>query len=32
MVELPLENRTPGPGNVLLVFVPVVNEKIPSSV
>ena len=32
IVEELLENRTPGPGNVLLVFVPVVNAKIPSSV
>ena len=32
IVELELENRTPGPGNVLLVFVPVVNAKIPLSV
>ena len=32
IVEELLENRTPGPGKVLLVFVPVVNAKIPSSV
>ena len=32
IVEELLENRTPGPGNVLLVFVPVVNAKIPFSV